>query len=103
MPARIRVPHRVIQHIAIPVQRLRIPRLRHNRVRLHEAPQGRIVPSRVVRVQANGSLFPLPGKAIRRGRRAPRVARLAPGFVPELRLLAPCRVGRDSGRVQGDR
>ena len=38
MPTRIRVPQRVVQHIRIPVQRLRVPRPRHERIRATKRP-----------------------------------------------------------------
>ncbi len=49
MPARVRVPHRVVVHVAVPVQALRVARLRHNRIRLDEAPEyGVVAPGNVV-------------------------------------------------------
>ncbi len=45
MPARVRVPHRVVVHVRIPVQALRVGRVGHDAVRLDEAADGRGGPS----------------------------------------------------------
>ena len=64
MPAGVGVPHRVVAHVRIPVQALRIPRLRHQRVRLDEAPYRRVVVAGVVVVQLDDPIPPLTGEAI---------------------------------------
>ena len=43
MPARVRVPHRIIAGVAVPVQALGVARLRHDGVRLDEAPERGVV------------------------------------------------------------
>ena len=54
MPARVRVPHRVVVHVAVPVQALRVARLRHDGVGLDEAGEGGVIVAGVVEVQAAG-------------------------------------------------
>jgi hypothetical protein len=49
---------------------LGVARLRQDRVRLGEAPQGRVVPAGTVEVQAQPRLPTLPGVAVRRRRGA---------------------------------
>ena len=63
MPARVGEPHGIVQHIRITIERLRIGRIRHNRVRLDEAADEGIVPSGIVKVQANGRFMILTGEA----------------------------------------
>ena len=50
-PTRVRVPQRVVVHVRIPVEALRLPRLRHNRIRLDEAGEDWVVVAGVVVVQ----------------------------------------------------
>jgi hypothetical protein len=52
MPCWIRVLERIVEHIAVPIQRLRLARARHNGIRAHEPPKQWIVIARVVIVQA---------------------------------------------------
>ena len=66
MSRRVRKSQRVIQDIAVPVQTARIPRLRHNRVRRQETANGRIIPARIVVVQARAAVPALAGVAIGR-------------------------------------
>jgi hypothetical protein len=82
------------------VQRLRVPRLRHEGVRLEEAAQHGVVVAGVVKVQANGSIFPLSCKAVGRRRGAVGVAGLPLGFVAQLRHPIPTTVRRDGGGAQ---
>jgi hypothetical protein len=42
MPARIRILQRIVEHIAVPIQRLRLARPWHNRIRAHEPPKRRV-------------------------------------------------------------
>jgi hypothetical protein len=53
----------VVVDIRIPVQRLRVPRLGHDGIRLEEATQGGVIEARLVIVEPEGSLPPLPGEA----------------------------------------
>ena len=64
MPARVRVPHGVVVHVRIAVQALRVPRLRHDGVRLDEAPYRRVVVARVVVVQLDDPIPPLAREAV---------------------------------------
>ena len=64
MPTRIRIPERIIEHIRIPVETLRIGRAGHKRIRLDEAPQRGVVIARVVVHQAKAGLVALPGKGV---------------------------------------
>ena len=49
VPARVRVPQRIVRGIAVPVQGLRVARVRHDGVGLDEAPEHRVVaPGHVV-------------------------------------------------------
>jgi hypothetical protein len=59
----IGIPQRVVVDIRIPVQRLRVPRLRHQGVGLEEAAQGGVVEAGVVIIQAQALLPPLAGEA----------------------------------------
>jgi hypothetical protein len=63
MPAGIDVLERVVAHVAVSVKVLWIPRPGHNRIRLHEAPQRRVVVARIVKVQPYCTIFPLPREA----------------------------------------
>ncbi len=54
MPARVRIPHRIVAHIAVPVQALRVARIGHDGVRLDEAPERRVIVAGIVEVQADG-------------------------------------------------
>jgi hypothetical protein len=63
MPAGIGVAQRVVVDIRIPVQRLRVPGLRHQRVGLEEATQDGIIEARPVIIQAQIRLLPLAGEA----------------------------------------
>jgi len=64
MPRGVGVLQRVVQHVRVPVQRLRVARLRHHRIRLHKPPQRRVVPSGIVKVQPYCTLFTLPGEGV---------------------------------------
>ena len=63
MPAGIGVAQWVVVNIRIPVQRLRVPRLRHQRVGLEEAAQGGVVEAGSVIVEPEGRFPPLAGEA----------------------------------------
>jgi hypothetical protein len=63
VPAGIGVAQRVVVDIGIPMERLRVPRLGHDGIRLQEATQGRVIEARLVVIQPEGRLPPLPGEA----------------------------------------
>jgi hypothetical protein len=70
MPTRIHILQRIVEHIRVAIQRLRLARARHHRIRAHEAPQQWVVITRVVIVQPNPRFLPLPREAEIGGRRA---------------------------------
>lgn len=51
MPTGIVVLERIIEHIAVTIEALGIPRVEHNRIGADEASQLRIVPAGIVEVQ----------------------------------------------------
>jgi hypothetical protein len=63
VPAGIGVAQGVVVDIRIPVQRLRVPGLRHDGIRLQETAQGRVIEARPVIIQAQALLPPLAGEA----------------------------------------
>ncbi len=74
-PRRICEPDRIIQRIAVPIQALRIPRLRHDRIRTGEPSQRRVVVSGIVEIQPTRDVVQgLPGEAPLRLRRAARLS-----------------------------
>ncbi len=93
MPARIRIPHRIIAHIAVPVQALRVARVRHDGVGLDEAPERGVVVAGVVEVQADGVIVAL-------ARNRPRARR--PGPQRENAAIAPDAAGA-AGEASGAR
>ncbi len=84
MPARIDEIDRAVSNVCIPIPRHRVPRVRHDRIRLRKPAQRRVVKSRIVEIQPQALLFPLPGEFIGRGQRPRSVARLSPRLVPRL-------------------
>jgi hypothetical protein len=52
VPAGVGVFQRIVVNVSIPVQRLRVPGLRHQRIRLQEATQGRVIEARPIVIQA---------------------------------------------------
>ncbi len=84
MPARIRIPHRIVAHIAVPVQALGVARVGHDGVGLDEAPERRVVVAGVVKVQADGVIVAL-------ARNRPRARR--PGPQRENAAVAPDAAG----------
>ena len=83
MPCRIRIPQRIVEHIRIAVEALRVRWVGDDGVRLQESPLSRIIVSRVVKVQPNRRILDLTGVAACRGRqRVIRPARAAPGIIP---------------------
>ena len=99
MPTRIRIPQRIIEHITVPIETLRIGRVGHNRIRADETPQPRHVVARLVIVQPQGAIVALPGVAAIGGRVA--VARFAVGPVAQLANACAARVGRQTRRAAG--
>mgnify|MGYP007070675459 CR=1 FL=1 len=63
MSTRIRIPERIVERIRVPIEALRIPRVRHERIRLQEPSQRGIVLPRAVVVEAQAGLLPLAGEA----------------------------------------
>jgi hypothetical protein len=92
MPRRIRIPERIIKHIRIPVETLRIGRAGHNRIRLDEAAQGAVVVAGIVKVQADGRVFDLPGIAPRGGRGPGGEARSTIRIIAQFRNFATAAI-----------
>jgi len=67
MPRRVGVPQRVIPHVAVPVEVLRVARVGYNSVGLDKPPQRRIVVARPVVVQPRAVIQPLAGELVGRG------------------------------------
>ena len=67
MPARVHKSDRIVPAVGIPIQRLRIPGILDERIRLEEPPQLRIVASRREMNQPIIRILPLPGEAKRAG------------------------------------
>ncbi len=89
MPRRIGVPQRIPEYIRVPIQRLRIPRLRHDRVRLDEPPQRRVIAPRAVIIEPQPDLAALTRELPVGGQLAVAPARLAVGVnVIKIRELA---------------
>jgi hypothetical protein len=86
VPTRIYEFGRIIVDIAVPIQRLRIPRLRHDGIRLDEAPYHGIIPPTLVEVQIGVILDALAGVAIGGVQRAGRIAIQPEGHVTLLAL-----------------
>ncbi len=63
MPAGIRIPERIVDDVCIPIEALRIPWVRHERIRLQEPSQRGIILPRAVVVEAQAGLLPLAGEA----------------------------------------
>jgi hypothetical protein len=81
MSGGVDIDERIVPHESEPIQILRIPRLRHNRVRRDPTSQRRVVEPRPHVVQAHAGLFPLP--------REPMVRReVTPAVHPAPPLLA---------------
>jgi len=59
MPRGVGIFERVVQDITVPVQAAGVAGLGHNRIRLREPAQRSVVESCVVKVQPDGSIFPL--------------------------------------------
>ena len=62
MPRGVDVTCRVVEHIRIPVERLGIARLRHQRVRADKPPQHRVVVAGPVVVEGQARILPLAGE-----------------------------------------
>jgi len=101
---RIRIPERIVERIRIPIEALRIPRFRHERIRLQEPSQRGIVLPRAVVVKAQGGLLPLAGEAPIRGQARPCQSgpRHAIGIVASVavRDFSPARVRGQAGRAE---
>ena len=69
MPARINVLQWIVIAIAIPIETLRVPIVRHNRIRAYKPANRRIIIAGVVVVQA-GIVQPLAGEQLVRIQRA---------------------------------
>ncbi len=93
MSRRIGEPDSIIQRIAVPIQALRIPRLRHDRIRTDEPPDDRIIPSGVVEQQTAAAVLALTGEVVAGRRRASDVTPSAPGVIAQLGVGVEPRAG----------
>ena len=104
MSRRIRIPERIVERVRIPIQALRIPRVRHERIRLQEPSQRGSVRPRTVVVAAQGRLLPLTGEAPVGGQARPCQPgpRHAIGIVTgvAVRDFSPAGVRRQAGAAQ---
>ena len=64
MPARVRKPQRIVQHIAVPIQALRVAGVWDERVRLDETAAAVVAPARNIVVQLDVRLMALARVAI---------------------------------------
>ena len=97
-PGRIRILERIIEHIRIPVETLRIGRAGDNRIRLDEAAQSAVVVPRIVKVQADRAVVALTGELVSGGTATGACA--APGIVPLRGIQRPIAVRRERRRSQ---
>ena len=84
----------IVINIAIPIQTLRIARIRYNGVGTEETVKIRVIISGVIKVQSR-RVFALTGVLVAGGRGAGGVARLAPGLVAQFGHFAAVAVRRD--------
>jgi len=97
---RIRVPQRIVQHVGVAVQRLRIRRARHNRIRADEASQLRVVIARAVVHQPRARVNALSCERVIRWQCAVAGARRAKRVVRLPRDERAARVARNAGGTQ---
>jgi len=64
MPCRIHILDRIIHYIRVPIQRLRVVYIRHNRIGLRKPPNVRIVIPRVVKHQRARRVILLSGERV---------------------------------------
>jgi len=94
------MPERIIEHIRIPVETLRIAWTGHNRIRLDEAAQRGVVVAGVVKVQAYRAVVALTGELVARRRGPGGVARFAIRIIAQFRNFAAAAVGSERCRSQ---
>ncbi len=101
MPAGIRIPERIVERIRVPIQALRIPRVRHERIRLQEPPQRGIILPRAVVVETQGRLLPLASETAvgRQARPCQSGPRHAVGIVAGVAMddFGPAHICRQTG------
>ena len=102
MPARIPIPQRIVPHIAVPVQALRVARRGHYRVGLQETAERGVVISGVVKVQSDGVIKALAGVAVGRLQREVGVVVLAVGVAKIPKCLVAVFPQFDAGAVGDD-
>ncbi len=95
MPRRVNPIHRIISHITVAIERLRIVCTRHHRIRAHKPPQRRIIIPRAIIHQPRARISPLPRKSKIRRHRSRRAAGI-PKRIVILRThtCAACRARR---------
>jgi len=82
VPRRIHEAQRIVGRIAVPIQALRIPRLRHDRIRTDEPPADRIIPACAIIQQPRSAVPPLTREACPEPVEGMKVVGVAPKAVP---------------------
>ncbi len=104
-PARVRIPQRVVVHIRVAVQALRVPRRRHDAIRLDELADTCVVPPGPIVVQGRWPR-PAPARCICTPCSRPPCAhphRASSGRFPARCWPRRCPDGRGTGRSPGPR
>ena len=91
----------MVSDITVPIETLRIPRLRHDRICADEPPDSRIIPPSVEEQQTAAAVLALPGEAEGRRRRAGNVTRRTPGVIAQLGVGAEPIPGAVEGQRRG--
>ncbi len=101
VPGNIPIPQRIVECVRVPIEALRIPRFRHEGIRLQEPSQGGIILPRAVVVETQGRLLPLAGEAPIGGQAGPCQAgpRHAVGIVAGVAMddFGPARICCQTG------
>ncbi len=100
MPGRVRIAQRVPKNVRVTIERLRIGRTRHNRVRTEEPPQLRRIEPCPIVIDPQPRQLALTREQLIRVHCSGREARLAVGIEPILPHDRPAGVRHDAGRTQ---
>ena len=97
MPAGIGIPHRIIPHVRVAIEVLRVDRVRHDGIRAQEAVNRRRVKSCAVVIDTQARDFPLAGEEFIREHTACCQTRLTKGIVSLLADYISTGIGHDTG------